>query len=131
MNRYEYAPLRFAMFLSDSSSSRFARSVLSHRKESGAYWAQVVEAQDEEDEEEYVPEVDEASDDELEAEYQEGVALVTVAKQRRAEVDRVCSRDVFPLHEKVPRYRDIAHTQCSRPYDTLTCYFHTAIWLGK
>ena len=29
----------------------------------------------------------EASDDELEAEYQEAVAMMTVAKQRRAEVD--------------------------------------------
>ena len=48
----------------------------------------MVEAQDEEDEEEYVSEVNEASDDELEAEYQEAVALRTIAKQRRAEVDR-------------------------------------------
>ena len=43
-----------------------------------------MEAQDEEDE----GEANEASDDELEAEYQEAVALMTIAKQRRAEVDR-------------------------------------------
>ena len=48
----------------------------------------MVEAQDEEDEEEHVLEANEASDDELEAEYQEAVALMTIAKQRRAEVDR-------------------------------------------
>ena len=45
------------------------------------------EGQDEEDEEEHVLE-NEASDDELEAEYQEAVELTTIAKQRRAEVDR-------------------------------------------
>ena len=48
----------------------------------------VVDAQDEEDEEEHVLEANAASDDELEAEYQEAVALMTIAKQRRAEVDR-------------------------------------------
>ena len=59
-----------------------------HRKLSGARSAQVVEAQDEEDEEEHVVEANEASDDELEVEYQEAVAMLTIAKQRRAEVDR-------------------------------------------
>ena len=37
---------------------------------------------------EHVLEANDASDDELEAEYQEAVALMTIAKQRRAEVDR-------------------------------------------
>ena len=45
------------------------------------------EAQDEEDEGEHVLEKKEASDDELEAEYQEAVAMLTIAKQRRKEVD--------------------------------------------
>ena len=35
------------------------------------------------------------------------------------------------LHDEVPCYWKVAQTQCSRPYDTLTCYFHTAVWLGK
>ena len=48
----------------------------------------MVEAQDEGDEEEHVLEVNGASDDELEAEYQEAAAMMTVAKQRRTEVDR-------------------------------------------
>ena len=48
----------------------------------------MVEAPDEEDEGEYVLEENEASDDKLEAEYQEAVAMMTIAKQRRTEVDR-------------------------------------------
>ena len=48
----------------------------------------MVEAQDEGDEEEHVLEANEASDDEMEAEYQEAAAMMTVAKQRRTEVDR-------------------------------------------
>ena len=59
-----------------------------HRKQSGAYSAQVVEAPDEEDEGEHVLEGNEASDDELGAEYQEAVAMLTIAIQRRTEVDR-------------------------------------------
>ena len=58
-------------------------SVPWHRKQLGAYSAQVVEAQDEEDEEKHALEGNEAADDELEAEYQEAVALMTIAKQRR------------------------------------------------
>ena len=58
------------------------------REQSGAYPAQVVEAPDEEDEEVHVLVATEASDDELEAEYQEAVAMMTVARQRRAEVNR-------------------------------------------
>ena len=72
-----------------------------------------MEAQDEE----LVLETNEASDDELEAEYQEAVALTTIAKQRRAEVDR--ARQFFRkpqssedrkakldnLKQKVPRAR--------------------------
>ena len=49
---------------------------------------QVVEAQDEEDEGEHVLEENEASFDALEIEYQEAVAMITLAKQRRAEVNR-------------------------------------------
>ena len=64
-----------------------------HRKQSGAYSAQVVEAQDGEDEEEHVLDANQASDDEPEAEYQEAVALMTIAKHRRAEVDR--ARQLF------------------------------------
>ena len=48
----------------------------------------MVEAPDEEDEGEHVLEEIEASDDKLEAEYQEAVAMMTIAKQRRTEVDR-------------------------------------------
>ena len=47
----------------------------------------LLEAHDEEDEEKHVFEANGASDDELEAEYQEAVALMTIANQRRAEVD--------------------------------------------
>ena len=71
------------------TSQCFARSVPLRRKQSGAYLAQVVEAPDEGDEEVHVLEAKEASDDELEAEYQEAVAMMTVARQqRRAEVNR-------------------------------------------
>ena len=48
----------------------------------------MVETQDEEDEEQHAFEANEASDDELEAECQEAVAMMTVAEQRRTEVDR-------------------------------------------
>ena len=34
-------------------------------------------------------------------------------------------------HVQVPRYGEITQTQCSRPCGTLTCYLHTAIWLGR
>ena len=57
------------------------------RKQSGAYPAQVGEAWDEGNEEVHVLEAKEASDDEWEAEYQEAVAMMTVARQRRAEVN--------------------------------------------
>ena len=74
-------------------SWRFLKLVLCegvplHQKQSGAHSAQVVEAQDEEDEGEHVLEENEASDDELEVEYQEIVTMMTIPKQRRAEVDR-------------------------------------------
>ena len=48
----------------------------------------MVESQDEENEREDVLEEHEASDDELVTEYQEAVAMMTIAKHRRAEVDR-------------------------------------------
>ena len=41
----------------------------------------------------------------------------------------LCRR--LSLQDQVPYYREIDQTQCSRPYDTLICYFHTAIRLGK
>ena len=58
MSRYEYEPLRDAMLALREGG------VPLHRKQSGAYSAQLVEAQDEEDEV-HVPEADEASDDEF------------------------------------------------------------------
>ena len=59
-----------------------------HRKQSGAYSSQVVEAQENCDEEEAVLEVNDASEDELGAEYQEAVAMMTTANRRRTEVDK-------------------------------------------
>ena len=70
MSRYEYEPL------------------------SGA----LREAQDEEDEEEHVLKENEASDDELEAEYQEAVAMLTIAKQRQTEVGR--AGEFFPCAKR-------------------------------
>ena len=57
-------------------------------KQSRVDYDQVVEAQDEEDEGEHVLEENKASFDDLEIEYQEAVAMKTLAKQRRAEVNR-------------------------------------------
>ena len=48
----------------------------------------MVETQDEENEGEQVLEENEAFYDELDVEYQEAVAMMTLAKQRRAEVNR-------------------------------------------
>ena len=73
ISRYESEPLRDAMLTAIPRAGALRGSVPLHRKQSGAYSAQVVEAQDEEDEE-HVPEANETSDDELEAEYQEAVA---------------------------------------------------------
>ena len=67
---------------------------------SRAYLAQVREARDEGNGEVYVLEAKEASDDEWEAEYQEAVAMMTVARQRRAQVNR--ARQFF-FHVKVVR----------------------------
>ena len=80
MSRYEYEPVRDELALCKEVFPCL-------EKQSGVYSAQVVEAQDEEDEEKHVLEVNEASDDELEAQYQEAVALMTIGIQRRAEVD--------------------------------------------
>ena len=88
MSRYEYEPLRDAMLAAIPRAGAFRGSVLSHRKQSGAYSAQKVEAQEEGDEEEPVLEGTDTSEDELEAEYQEAVAAMTIAKQRRTEVDK-------------------------------------------
>ena len=41
----------------------------------------------------------------------------------------MCSR--LSPHNQVSHCEGIVETQCSRPYDTLSCYFHTALWLGK
>ena len=68
MSRYEYGPLRDAMLMATPRASALRGSVSLHRKQSGAYSAQVVEGQDEENEEEHALEANEASDDELEAE---------------------------------------------------------------
>ena len=35
------------------------------------------------------------------------------------------------LHNQLPRCGEIIQTQCSRPYDTASCFLHTAIWLSK
>ena len=51
------------------------------------------EAPEEEDEEGCFLEANEEPDNELDAEYQEAVALMTIAKQRRAEVDQ--ARQLF------------------------------------
>ena len=39
-------------------------------------------------------------------------------------------RSLFPCNQ-VSYCEGIVETQCSRPYDTLSCHFHTAQWLGK
>ena len=88
MSRYEHEPLRDAMLTAIPRAGALREDVPLHRKQSGAYSAEVEEAQDEEDEEEHVLKENMASDDELEAEYQEAVAMLTIAKQRRKEVDR-------------------------------------------
>ena len=71
----------------------------------------MVEAQDEQDEEKHVLEANEASDDELEAEYQEAVAMMTIAKQRRAEVDqaRQFFRKTQSSEERSKRPRNPIH----------------------
>ena len=69
-------------------SRRFLKLTLLHRKQSGAFSSQVVEAQDDEDDGEHVFKAKDALDDELEADYQEAVAMMTVAKQRSVELDR-------------------------------------------
>ena len=35
------------------------------------------------------------------------------------------------LYDRVLHYREINQIQCNRPYDTATCYFHTAILLVR
>ena len=94
------------MFTGIPRAGAVREGVLLHRKQSGAFSAKVVEAQDEEDEEEHVLEANEASDDELEAEYQEAVALMTIAKKRRAEVDR--ARQFFRKLQSFCRSQDQA-----------------------
>ena len=84
----EHGPLRDAMVMAVPQARALRGSVPLRRKQSGAYLCQVVEAQDEDDEGEHVLEENEAAEDELEAEYQEAVAMLTIANQRRAEVDR-------------------------------------------
>ena len=84
----EYEPLKDATLTAIPQARSLRGSVLLYRKQSGAYSAQVVEAQDEEDEGEHVLEANEPSVDALGAEYQEVVAMITIAKQGRAEVDR-------------------------------------------
>ena len=88
MSLYEYEPLRGAMLTPIPRAGALRGSVPFDRKQLGAFSAQVAAAHDEEDEEEHFLEANEASDDELEAEHWEAVALMTIAKQRRAEVDK-------------------------------------------
>ena len=80
----EYEPLERR----DSSSSRFARGCSLASKTVRSVLCPSGRGPGEEDEGEHVLEAKEASDDELEAEYQEAVAMITIAKQRRAKVDR-------------------------------------------
>ena len=61
--------------------------------------AQVVEAPDEGNEEVHVLEGKGASDDKLEAGYQDAVAMMTVARQRRAEVNKA---QLDKLKQKLP-----------------------------
>ena len=77
---YEFQPLRDAMITAIPRAGALRGGVPLHRKHPGAYSAQVVEAQDDEDEEEHVLESNEASDDELAAECQEAAAMMTIAK---------------------------------------------------
>ena len=73
-SRYEYEPLRDAMLTAIPRAGALRGGAPLHRKQPGAYFVQVVEAEDEEDEGEHVTEGDEVSDDELEAGHQEAVA---------------------------------------------------------
>ena len=84
----EYEPVRDTMLMAIPQARALRGGVPLRRKQSGAYSVKVVEAQDEEDEGEYVIEENEAFDDELEIEYQVTVAMMTIAKQRRAEANR-------------------------------------------
>ena len=77
---YEFQPLRDAMITAIPRAGALRGSVPLHRKHPGAYSAHVVEAQDDEDEEEHVLKAHEASDDELAAECQEAAAMMTIAK---------------------------------------------------
>ena len=90
MSGYEYEPLRDAMLTAIPRAGALRGGVPLHRKQSGTYSALVVDAQDEEDKEEHVLEVNEGSDDEL-------VAMMTIAEQRRAEVDQ--ARQFFRKHQ--------------------------------
>ena len=76
----EYEPLRDAMIMAVPQARALRGGVPLRRNQSGAYSAQVVEAQDEEDEGEQVLQGKEASDDELEAEVtRKEWAMMTVA----------------------------------------------------
>ena len=88
MSRYEYEPLRDAMLTSILRAGAFRGGVPLHSKTVRSKLCPMVEAQEEGDEEEPVLEVNDASEDELEPDYQEAVAIMTVAKQRRTEVDK-------------------------------------------
>ena len=70
----KYSPRRDAMLTAIPRAGTLQEVVPLRQRRAGAFSAQRVEALD----------VNEVSDDELEAEYQEGVALTTILKQRRA-----------------------------------------------
>ena len=75
----------------------------------------MLEVQDEEDEGEHVLEENEASEGELEAEYQVAVALMTITKQRRAEVDR--ARQFF----RTPQSPEDRRVQLDKLKQTFPC----------
>ena len=111
----EYPPRGDAMPTAVPQARALRGDAPLRREQSGAYPAQVVEAPDEEDEEVHVLVATEASDDEWEAEYQEAVAMMTVAGQRRAEVNR--ARRFF----REPRSFEGRKTQLDKLKQKLPC----------
>ena len=96
----ESEPLRDTMLMANPQARAWRGSIPLHQKQSGAHTAQVVVAQDEEDEGEHDLEENEASDDELEVQHQEAVAMMTIAKQKRTERES-SSRNLS--HQKIAR----------------------------
>ena len=99
MSRYEYESLRDAMLVAIPRPGALRGGVPLHRKQAGAHSAEVVEAPEEEDKGEHVLAENEASGEESEAEYQETVAMLTIAKQRIA---RQSFENLSPLKSARP-----------------------------